>query len=84
MKANTPEFGNILAYFENLYRNISKNKTYACFFVTDFNAHSQNGWPNGDANAEDFAPDNLFSTLDLSQLVSPQILKKTNLPPVLT
>ena len=42
MKANTPEFENVLADFENLYINISKNKPYACFFAGDFNAHSQN------------------------------------------
>ena len=63
MKTNTPEFENFLADFENLYRNISKNKPYAFFFDGDFNAHSQNWWPNG------FALDNLFSTLDLRQLI---------------
>ena len=80
MKANTPGFENFLGDFEYLYRNISKNKLYACFFAGDFNAHSQNWWPNGDTNAEGFALDNLFSNL----YVSPLILKKTNLPPVLT
>ena len=68
MKANTPEFENLLADFENLYRNISKNKPYACFFAGEFNAHSQHWWLNGDPNAEGFALDNLFP-LDLSQLI---------------
>ena len=69
MKVNTPEFETFLADFENLYRNISKNKTYACFFPGDFNAHSQNWWTYGDTNAEGFALDNLFSTLELNQLI---------------
>ena len=64
MEANTHEFENFLADFENLYRNISKNKPYACFFAGDFNAHSQNWYPNGDTNAEGFALDDLFSTLE--------------------
>ena len=70
MKANTPEFEKVLADFENLYTNISKNKPYASFFVGDFNAHSLSWWPSGDTNAEGFALDNLLSTLDLSQLIS--------------
>ena len=69
MKANTPEFGTFLADFGNLCSNISKNKLYAYFFAGDCNAHSLNWWPNGDANAEGFALDNLLSTLDLSQLI---------------
>ena len=62
-KADTPEFENLLADFENLYRNISKTKPYACFFAGDFNAHSPNWWPNGDPNAEGFALDNIFPLL---------------------
>ena len=61
MKANTPEAEKCLVDFENLYSNISRNKSYACFFAGDFNSHS--------TNAEGFALDNLLSTLDLSQLI---------------
>ena len=47
MKANTPEFENVLADCEILYTNILKNTPYACFFAVDFNAHSLSWWPNG-------------------------------------
>ena len=70
MKANTPEFENFLADFENLYTNISKNKPSVCFFAGDFNGHSLSWWSNGDTDAEGIALDNLLTTLDLSQPIS--------------
>ena len=39
------------------------------FFIGDFNAHSQNWWPDGNANNEGIAIDNLLSALDLHQII---------------
>ena len=39
------------------------------FFTGDFNAHSQNWWPDGNTNNEGIAIDNLLSALDLNQII---------------
>ena len=39
------------------------------FFTGDFNAHSQNWWPDGNANNEGIAIYNLLSALDLHQII---------------
>ena len=40
------------------------------FFAGDFNGHSQEWWPNGDTNPEGVLIGNLFSELNLTQLIS--------------
>ena len=40
------------------------------FFTGDFNAHAQTWYPNGDTNAEGTLLDELFTKLNLSQLIS--------------
>ena len=40
------------------------------FFVGDFNGHSQTWYPEGDTNAEGHLLDNLFSSLNLDQIIS--------------
>ena len=40
------------------------------FFTGDFNAHAQAWYPNGDSNAEGTLLDELFTKLNLSQLIS--------------
>ena len=43
---------------------------YATFFTGDFNGHSQFWWPNGDTNAEGSEIEDLFTSLNLSQIIS--------------
>ena len=38
-------------------------------FTGDFNAHSQNWWPDGNTNNEGIAIDNLLPALDLNQII---------------
>ena len=40
------------------------------FFAGDFNAHSQAWWPDGDTNPEGVLIQNMFSDLNLTQLIS--------------
>ena len=69
-KYNSPEFESFLINLESLYSKIKSEKPYACFFTGDFNAHSQLWWPKGDTNNEGIAMDDLFSSLNLVQLIS--------------
>ena len=68
-KHNSPEFESFLLNFDILYSKIKSEKPYACFFTGDFNAHSQFWWPKGDTNNEGNDIDDLFSSLNLVQLI---------------
>ena len=69
-KAQTAEFNSFLENFENLYLKITNEKPYAMFFTGDFNGHSQTWYPEGDTNAEGVLLDNMFSDLNLTQMIS--------------
>ena len=69
-KAETAEFNSFLVNFETLYSNIMNEKPYTMFFTGDFNGHSQSWYPEGNTNAEGILLDNLFSDLNLTQLIS--------------
>ena len=69
-KAHSDEFNSFLENFENLYEKIKNEKPYATFFTGDFNGHSQSWYPQGDTNPEGFYLDNLFSGLNLAQIIS--------------
>ena len=77
VKAGCVEFDNFLTKFENLRNTICAEEPYASFFVGDFNAHSQNWWPDGDTNEEGQQIDDLTSSLSLHQL----IMEPTNFEP---
>ena len=68
-KAGSPEFERFLKDRENLYTKIKYENPYVMFFTGDFNAHSQNWWPDGNTNNEGIAIDNLLSALDLNQII---------------
>ena len=69
-KAQSAEFNYFLENLENLYLKIKNEKPYAMFFTGDFNGHSQSWYPEGDTNAEGVLLDNLFSDLNLTQIIS--------------
>ena len=69
-KANSTGFETFLENFEQLYGNICKEKPYASFFAGDVNGHTQAWYPEGDTNAEGSALDELFNSLNLSQIIS--------------
>ena len=69
-KASSPEFNKFLENLENLYHKIKLEKPYTMLFSGDFNAHSQAWYSEGDTNAEGILLDNLFSNLNLTQLIS--------------
>ena len=52
-EAGSPEFLKFIDNFRDLYSNISSEKPYFLIFTGDFNAHSVQWWPNGDAIMKD-------------------------------
>ena len=68
-KANTPEFDKFLENLENLYLKIKNENPFAMFLTGDFNAHSQAWYSGGDTNAEGILLDDLFSNLNMTQLI---------------
>ena len=69
-KANSDEFNTFIENFHNLHEKIKSLKPYAMFFTGDFNAHSETWYPEGDTNPEGVQLDNLFSELNLTQIIS--------------
>ena len=69
-KYGSVEFDRFLLNFKNLHSNIMVENPYATFFTGDFNGHSQFWWPDGDTNAEGREIEDLFTSLNLSQIIS--------------
>ena len=69
-KVDTPEFINFIQNFECLHKKIMDENPYTVIFTGNFNAHSLNWWSEGDSNQEGIQLDNLFSNLNLSQVIS--------------
>ena len=63
-------FSEFIENLQNLHTNISAENPYAMFFTGDFNAHSKLWWTNGDTNPEGQDIADLFSALNLSQIIS--------------
>ena len=69
-KASSPEFQTFLFNFENLYNSITSEKRYASFFTWDVNGHTQPWYADGNTNAEGTKMSDLFSNLNLHQLIT--------------
>ena len=69
-KAHSPEFDYFLENFTNLFHKIKNENPYAMFFTGDFNGHSQAWYPDGDSNPEGLLIDDIFTELNLTQLIS--------------
>ena len=69
-KVHSSEFNLFISNLENLYLKIKDANPYAVFFTSDFNGHSQSWYPEGDTTAEGAQLDNLFSELNLSQIIT--------------
>ena len=69
LQAGSSEFDRFLNDLENLYAKIKYENPYAMFFTGDFNAHSQNWWPEGNTNNEGITIENLSSALDHYQII---------------
>ena len=70
IKYTSVEFMNFLSNFRNLHTNVQAENPYASFYVGDFNGHSTFWWRDGDTNPEGEKIEELFSSLNLSQLIS--------------
>ena len=64
------EFQVFLSNFKTLHSKIQCANPFATFYTGDFNAHSQLWWPDGDTNPQGMEIENLFTSLDLSQIIS--------------
>ena len=69
-KASSIEFNCFTDNLEKLTNQMRSEKPYAIFFTGDFNAHSQTWFPEGDTNPEGYLLDELFSSLNLNQIIS--------------
>ena len=69
-KHSTPEFEAFLQNFKTLYTKLKAENPFAILFTGDFNGHSQFWWPDGDTNPEGKEIDNLFTSLNLTQIIS--------------
>ena len=68
--ANSIGFSDYLVNFENLCKSIQGEKPYAMFFAGDANGHTQAWYPEGDTNAVGTKLDELFSSLNLQQIIN--------------
>ena len=68
-KANSIGFQDFLINFERLHDQIRKENPYATFYTGDVNGHTQAWLPTGDTNEEGTKLDELFTSLNLSQLI---------------
>ena len=67
---NSPEFQDFIDNFKNLHSKINAENPFAMFFTGDFNGHSQIWWPDGNTNPEGREFEDLFNSLNLSQVIS--------------
>ena len=70
VKHNTPEFEEFLKKFKTLNTNIQAENPYATFYTGDFNGHSEIWWSEGDTTPEGKKIEEMFSELNLSQVIS--------------
>ena len=70
MKYTSSEFNDFINNFITLHSKIQSENPHAVFFTGDFNGHSQFWWPDGDTNPEVKEIEELFSSLNLSQIIS--------------
>ena len=68
-QASSDEFLKFLLDFEHLHKSLQAEKPYATFFAGDINGHTQAWYPEGDTNAEGAKLDELFSSLNLHQII---------------
>ena len=68
--ASSIGFTDFLSNFKNLYDGIIQEKPYAMFFTGDANGHTQTWYPEGDTNDEGVKLDELFSDLNLNQIIN--------------
>ena len=69
-KHSSSEFNDFLSNFKTLHTKIQSENPYASFFTGDFNGHSKFWWPGGDTNPEGKDIEELFSSLNLSQVIN--------------
>ena len=67
---NSLGFDTFLQNFENLNDQINDENPFAIFYACDINGHTQSWFTEGDTNAEGAKLDELFSELNLHQLIN--------------
>ena len=70
LKYNSAGFNEFIENFKSLHSRIQLENPYAVFYLGDFNGHSKLWWAQGDTNPEGKAIEELFSSLNLSQVIS--------------
>ena len=72
-KHSSVEFTVFISNFKVLHTKIQAENPYASFYTGDFNGHSQFWWPDGDSTPEGKEIEEIFSLLNLSQIISEPI-----------
>ena len=73
VKHRSAGFKDFLDKFKLLHTSIRSENPYAVFYAGDFNGHSKLWWSNGDTTPEGKAIEELFTDLNLSQVISEPI-----------
>ena len=69
-KQFSTEFNDFKSNFKVLHTKIQAENPYASFFTGDFNGHSQFWWPDGENTPEGKEIEEIFSLLNLQQIIS--------------
>ena len=69
-KSKSPAFVDFIQNLKHLHSQISSENPYAMFFAGDFNAHSKLWWSGGDTTPEGQELEDLFTSLNLSQIIN--------------
>ena len=70
MKHGTAGFNDFLDNFKSLHSSIQSENPYAVFYAGDFNGHSKLWWSKGDTTPEGKSIEELFTSLNLSKVIS--------------
>ena len=69
-KYSSIEFNDFISNFKVLHTKIQAENPYASFYTGDFNGHSQFWWPDGCNTPEGKEIEEMFSLLNLAQVIS--------------
>ena len=69
-KAGSEGFEDFLTNFEVMHGKMMSENPYATFFAGDVNGHTQVWYPEGNTNAEGTKLDELFTNLNLTQIIN--------------
>ena len=80
-KANSPQFSKFLDDFRKLHDKIANENPVSTYFTGDFNAQTQAWYPDGTTNLEGTMLEDLFTSLNLKQIITEPTHYRDNCQP---